>query len=159
MVQGRRDSAKAGDPGGLDLTDDGQDVGRELIGSRDLGSSPVGTRSREIRIAQPSALGSLGSEGSRGPLRDQPTLLLGQSGVEVEHKGIGICSELGNDERTFRAMRLAMKATSRESLSSLATTTGHFARRARSRAAASFGRRSRASWPLPVSISTNSAAI
>ena len=35
---------------------------------------------------------------ARGALRDLPALLLGQRGVEVQHEGIGIGSQLGNDE-------------------------------------------------------------
>src|SRR5713226_2662437 len=55
---------------------------------------------------------------------------------------------------TLCAIRAATKATSRDRRSSLATTTLHFADLAAERAAASFGRRSRASAPLPVSAST-----
>jgi hypothetical protein len=47
----------------------------------------------------------------------------------------------------------------RESLSSLETTTQHLALRAAAKAAASCGRRSSASKPLPVSASTNSPMI
>jgi hypothetical protein len=57
------------------------------------------------------------------------------------------------------AIRPATNATSRESRSSLATTTLHFAAFAVARAAASWGRLSRASKPFPVSASTYSAAI
>ena len=55
------------------------------------------------------------------------------------------------------AIRPATKATSRDSRSSLATTTLHFEAFAAAREAASWGRRSSASDPLPVSNSTNSA--
>ena len=55
------------------------------------------------------------------------------------------------------AIRPATKATSRENRSSLATTTLHFAAFAAANAAASCGRRSRASAPFPLSASINSA--
>lgn len=57
---------------------------------------------------------------------------------------------------THCAIRPEMKATSRERRSSFATTTGHLLCRAEARAAASRGRRSGASAPLPVSTSVNS---
>ena len=59
------------------------------------------------------------------------------------------------------AIKPLMKCTSRESLSSFETATGHALplRRASARAAASCGRRSRASAPLPVSISTRSSTV
>ena len=64
---------------------------------------------------------------------------------------------------TMKGTRCAISpdtnATSRESLSSLETTTQHLALRAAARAAASCGRRSSASVPLPVSASTNSPMI
>ena len=39
--------------------------------------------------------------GERGlrPLGDQPPLLLGERGIEVQHEGIGIGAKLGDDER------------------------------------------------------------
>jgi hypothetical protein len=54
------------------------------------------------------------------------------------------------------AIRPATKATSRDNRSSLATTTLHFLLFAAARAAASCGRLSSASAPLPLSNSTNS---
>jgi hypothetical protein len=77
----------------------------------------------------------------------------------VEHERVGVCPELGDDKGTRWAIKPATKATSRESRSNLATTTGHFFTRAAFRAAASWGRRSRASAPLPVSASTYSEVI
>ena len=34
-----------------------------------------------------------------GALRDQPPLLLGQRGVEVQHERVGVAAEFGDDER------------------------------------------------------------
>ena len=65
-----------------------------------------------------------------GALGDQAALLLGQRGVKMKHEGIGVGSELRDNERHPRAIRPATKATSRDRRSSLATTTGHLARRA-----------------------------
>jgi hypothetical protein len=48
----------------------------------------------------------------------------------VQHEWIGIGSEFGDDDGTRWAIRPAMKVMSRESRSSLATRTGHFALRA-----------------------------
>lgn len=50
---------------------------------------------------------------------------LGQGGVEMQHERIGVGSEFGHDKGTRWAIKPEMKATSRESRSSLATTTGH----------------------------------
>ena len=54
-------------------------------------------------------------------------------------------------------MSPAMKCTSRDNRSSLATSTGQSRRRAAARAAASYGLRSRASDPFQVSTSVNSS--
>jgi hypothetical protein len=49
-------------------------------------------------IAQLRALRLADGESATGALGDKPALLLGQRGVEVEHEGICIGSELGHDE-------------------------------------------------------------
>jgi hypothetical protein len=71
----------------------------------------------------------------------------------VQHKRVGVDAKFGNDKGTRCAINPLMKRTSRDKRSSFATTTEHFAVRARASAAASSGRRSSASAALPVSIS------
>lgn len=51
-----------------------------------------------VRIAKLLALRLLGSECIPGTLRDQPTLLLGQRGVEVQQERIDVGTQLGDDE-------------------------------------------------------------
>jgi hypothetical protein len=74
----------------------------------------------------------------------------------MQHEGVGVRAQLRHDERQALG-RPAMKATSRDSRSSFATMTGHLPVLPAESAAASCGRRSRASAPLPVSTSVNSA--
>ena len=75
----------------------------------------------------------------------------------MQRERIDVTAERADDEGNALAIRLAMKATSRLSRSSLATATSHLAFLAAFSAALSCGRRSSASAPLPVSISVNSA--
>jgi hypothetical protein len=75
----------------------------------------------------------------------------------MEHERIGIGAQFRHDEGTRCAMSPDMKATSRESRSSLATMIGHLRLRAAASAAASCRRRSSASEPLPLSASTKAA--
>ena len=50
-------------------------------------------------VAQPGALSLPRRQRRPRPLRDQPPLLLRQCSVEVQHEGICISSQFGNDER------------------------------------------------------------
>ena len=74
-------------------------------------------------------------------------------------KGFASAPRSATMNETLCAISPLMKCTSRERRSNLATITGHLRRRASARAAASLGRRSSASEPLPVSTSTYSATI
>src|SRR5829696_5842114 len=51
----------------------------------------------------------------------------GESCVEVQHERIGIAAQFGNDEWQALGIRPEMKATSRDSRSSLETKTLHLA--------------------------------
>jgi len=73
----------------------------------------------------------------------------------VQHKRIGVPTEFGNDEgHTLRHQTGHKSHVTRKPVESLATATLHFAAFAAASAAASCGRLSRASAPLPVSAST-----
>jgi hypothetical protein len=50
------------------------------------------------RIAELHALCLLGREGASGPIRDEPSLLLGERRVEVEHEGVSIGAKFDDDE-------------------------------------------------------------
>ena len=50
-------------------------------------------------VAQLLALSPSSGEGASRPIGNKPTLLLGKSSVEVEHEGIRVDPELGDDER------------------------------------------------------------
>jgi hypothetical protein len=79
-----------------------------------------------------------GAQGGLGPVGNQPPLLLGEGGVEVQHERIGVCAQLSDEE--WYALRHETGdegdvARERERRSSLATMTGHRAWRAASFAA------------------------
>jgi hypothetical protein len=73
-VQGNGQATQAGDAGALDGSDDWQHVLAKSV------SLP-------------------GGEGGLGSFRDHTPLLLGQSGIEVQHERIGISTEFGHNER------------------------------------------------------------
>ena len=52
---------------------------------------------RGLPSLAPSAF--FAASAASGALRDQPPLLLGQRGVEVQHERIGIAAQFGDDER------------------------------------------------------------
>ena len=58
---------------------------------------------------------------------DQLSSLLSQSRVDVEHEGISISAQLGDDKRTRYDVTPEMNASSRDRRQNLATTTGAFA--------------------------------
>ncbi len=84
-------------------------------------------------IAQASTLSLSLGKGSACAFGYEPTLLLRESSVKMQHERIGIGSQLSNNERHPLRHQPEMKATSRDSRSSFATTTGHLALRAASR--------------------------
>ena len=94
-----------------------------------------------------------------GPFEISLRSFLGKRRIQVQHEGIGVGAELGDDERHLVRHQAEMKCTSRDSRSSLATTTEHFPLASVGEGSASCGRRSSASEPLPVSTSTCSATI
>ena len=96
---------------------------------------------------------------SPGALRDHAPFLLGQRRVDMEQERIGVGTKLGDDKRHPVCHQAGNECTLRDSRSSLATQTAGSCLRAALSAAASLGRRSRASAPLPVSISVNSPMI
>ena len=61
-------------------------------------AAEAGRLARVRAVAEPGALGLASGEGGAGALADQPALLLGQRRIEVQHEGIGIDAELGDDE-------------------------------------------------------------
>jgi hypothetical protein len=93
------------------------------------------------------------------PLRNYRPLYLRQRGIEVQRERIDVRPQLSDHGRhaLCSAISPEMKCTSRDSRSSFAPTTAACAFLACARASRSFGRRSRASLPLPVSTSTCSA--
>src|SRR3954454_25250766 len=52
-----------------------------------------------LAIAQLEAFCLPSRQCRSGPLSNEPALLLGQSGVEVQHEWIGVGPEFGDDER------------------------------------------------------------
>lgn len=53
----------------------------------------------EVRpVAEHGPLRFLRGKGGLGPGRDHPALLLGQGGIDVQHEGVGVPAELGDDE-------------------------------------------------------------
>jgi hypothetical protein len=78
----------------------GQDAGGERARCLSLDSASGHAGLIQIdRIAELSARRPLRLQSSPRPLRDQPSLFLGQRREQVKHKGIGIPPELRNDER------------------------------------------------------------
>jgi hypothetical protein len=65
-----------------------------------LGAATEGSRLRRVHwVSKPDAgLPALG-EGGAGVLANQPSLLLGEGGVEVEHEWVRIDTEFGDNER------------------------------------------------------------
>ena len=54
---------------------------------------------RSGRVAEAHAARLSGLQGGPGAIRDQPALLLGDGGVDVQHERIGVRPELRDDER------------------------------------------------------------
>jgi hypothetical protein len=120
----------------------------------------------DVRVAQLLAAGLGRREGFLRALCDPVTLFLGDGRMNVQHEGIHIRAQFGDDEGTRCTIKPLMKCTSRLSRSSLAIMTGAAlalpplpSLRAVFMAAASSGRRTSASAPLPVSTSRYSASI
>ena len=107
FVQELGDGDHAYRPGRLDASDNGQEIGRELIGCGDLNGSADCARNHDIsRITQLSALRLLGSQSGLGALGDEPAFLLGQRGVEVEHEWICVQCLCRVDWAFFGGLRL-----------------------------------------------------
>ena len=64
----------------------------------DAAAVKFGGGGQKLRIAQLLALRPLGSECILGTLGGQPTLLLGQRGVEVQQERIDVGTQLGDGE-------------------------------------------------------------
>src|SRR5208282_6820944 len=61
-------------------------------------SSPRFQLSSRIGAAELDTTGLSSSKASLGPLADQPPFFLGKRSVDVEHEGIGVSAQLGDDE-------------------------------------------------------------
>ena len=99
------------------------------------------------------------SVGSGPPREVSGTLAAAPFRLEQRMNGSASRPSSATIKGTRCAIRPDTKATSRDSRSSFETRTLHFALRAAAKAAASCGRRSRASAPLPISASTYSLMI
>ena len=96
FVQGRGDRANAVCALGLDGPQHGHQTAGMLIRRRLRGgAAPVSSTGR----GKAGARSLLDCQRGLGAFRDQPPLLLGQRGIQVQHKWIGIAAQLGDDER------------------------------------------------------------
>jgi hypothetical protein len=159
-VQGSRYGSEPPCASGPDFEHDRQHVGGKPVSLSRQRATAEGARFVEIaRIAEARAAGLPRRQRQPGPLGNEPALLLGERCVEVEHEWVGVGSELRHDE----GHPLGHEAGHEGHVAREAVELGHYDRhfftRAMFRAAASWGRRSSASVPLPVSASTYSEVI
>src|SRR5882724_403466 len=90
-IEGSSNPAQTGNAGCADGTDDRQRVGGEQRGVFNLSLAALCGGIRSIpRIAKLGTLCLPGSQSGSCALGNEPALLLGQGGVEVQHEGIGI---------------------------------------------------------------------
>jgi hypothetical protein len=106
-IERRRNATERRDPGGLDLTDDGQDVAGELIGGRPVCRVRLhgGLGGAWIAELRPGRL--LRSERRLGAGGNQRLLFFRERRIQVQHEGVGVRAELGDDERNAVAHQAA----------------------------------------------------
>ena len=98
-----------------------------------------------------------GGQGGNRALADHLALALGEGRVQVQHERLDVRPELGDDERDAVRHQAGNEMDVPAEAIELGNRDRAFpVRRPSASAAASCGRRSIASAPLPVSISTNS---
>ncbi len=115
--------------------------------------------SKLVRLPSGSPRSFLRKQGGAGALGYQPALFLNKCSVDVQHEGIGVSTEFSNDEGHPLRREARDKRHVARQAAKLGYKHGAFALRACASSAASLGRRSMASAPLPVSTSTCSAMI
>jgi hypothetical protein len=106
-IECRGDGGERRDAGGLDLTDDRQDIAGELICGRPvcrvrLDGSFGGARVAELRPGR-----FLRCERRPGASGNQRPLFFGERGIQVQHERVGVGAELGHDERHVVAHQAA----------------------------------------------------